>query len=473
MLIHLHKQATTTPKVRAAIQASGEPASALAARFGTTEQTVYKWKHRDSVHDRSHTPHRLQTTLTPAQEAVAVALRTTLLVSLDDLLAVVREFLNPNASRSGLDRCLRRHGVGNLRDLKAKAPTPKHSAFKAYEPGYIHIDVKYLPQMADEASRRYLFVAIDRATRWVFIRVFKAKTAANARRFLRDLERACPLRIRTILTDNGKEFTDRLFGLRKRAATGEHEFGKLCAALDIEHRLTPPKSPQTNGMVERFNGRIEEVLQSHHFRSGEELETTLHRYVWLYNQQLPQSALGSKTPLQAMKDWHKLKPELFKKQPYYLTGCDTYAMVRDTNAIFLLDEPESHFNPIWRVKFFQRLLDMTGNRGNQEVLLTTHAPFVPSDMPREQVMIFSRRAETGKVDVLEPSIETFGATFDRILEACFNIRPPNSFIAEKQIEELLASDNVEKIEAGFQELGPSTGKAVLADHLRKLKNNIA
>ena len=145
MLIHLHKQATTTPKVRAAIQSSDEPASTLAGRFGTTEQTVYKWRHRDSVEDRSHTPHRLQTTLTPAQEAVAVALRTTLLVSLDDLLAVVREFLNPNASRSGLDRCLRRHGVGNLRDLKAKAPKPKHSAFKAYEPGYLHIDVKYLP----------------------------------------------------------------------------------------------------------------------------------------------------------------------------------------------------------------------------------------------------------------------------------------------------------------------------------------
>ncbi len=78
----------------------------------------------------------------------------------------------------------------------------------------------------------------------------------------------------------------------------------------------------TNGMVERFNGRIEEVLQPHHFRSDEELETTLHRYVALYNQQLPQSALGSKTPLQAMKDWHKLKPDLFRKQPYYLTGCD-------------------------------------------------------------------------------------------------------------------------------------------------------
>jgi len=323
MLIKLHSQATTTPKVRAAIQASDEPAWVLAERHGTTEQTVLKWRKRDRVNDLSHTPHRLQTTLPPAQEVIAVALRKSLLISLDDLLAVVREFLNPKVSRSGLDRCLRRHGVSNFRSLKTTAPKPKHKPFKAYEPGYLHIDVKYLPQMGDESRRRYLFVAIDRATRWVFIRVFDAKTAANARRFLRDLERACPIRIRTILTDNGKEFTDRLFGLRKRAPTGTHEFDQLCAALDIEHRLTPAKSPQTNGMVERFNGRIEEVLQSHHFRSGEELETTLLRYVWLYNQQLPQSALDCQTPLQAMKKWYSLKSELFKEKPCYLAGCDS------------------------------------------------------------------------------------------------------------------------------------------------------
>jgi len=335
MLISLHKQTTTTPKIRAEIQASDEPAWIMAERCGISEQTVWKWRKRDSVQNRSHTAHRLQTTLTPAQEAVAVALRKTLLVSLDDLLAVVREFLNPSASRSGLDRCLLRHGVGNLRDLKGKTACPKHGGFKAYVPGYLHIDVKYLPQTADERSRRYLFVAIDRATRWVFVRVCNSKTAANARRFLRDLERACPVRIRTILTDRaigtslvretmarGKEFTDRLFGLRRLAQSGRHAFDRLCTELDIEHRLTPPRSPQTNGMVERFNGRIEDVLQSHHFRSGEELEATLHRYVWLYNQQLPQSALASTTPLQALKDWHKLKPELFKKQPYYRPGCD-------------------------------------------------------------------------------------------------------------------------------------------------------
>ena len=81
-------RATTTPKVRAAIQASDEPASVLAERFGTTEQTIYKWRHRESVHDRSHMPLHLQTTLTPAQEAVAVVLRRALLVSIDDLLAL-------------------------------------------------------------------------------------------------------------------------------------------------------------------------------------------------------------------------------------------------------------------------------------------------------------------------------------------------------------------------------------------------
>ena len=80
---------------------------------------------------------------------MAVVLRKTLLVPLDDLLAVVQEFLNPEVSRSGLDRCLRRHGVGNLRDLQAQSPRPKHKAFKAYEPGYLHVDVKYLLQMAD------------------------------------------------------------------------------------------------------------------------------------------------------------------------------------------------------------------------------------------------------------------------------------------------------------------------------------
>ena len=324
MQISLHKNARTIPAVRAEIAASSESARVLAQRHGITEQTVYKWKKRDSVHDRSHTAHHLQTQLTPAQEIVVVHLRRALLLPLDDLLAVTREFICETVSRSGLDRCLRRHGVGNLHALKPAEPAQAHKAFKSYEPGYLHVDVKYLPQMQDETSRSYLFVAIDRATRWVFVQIKQNKTAANARAFLDALHKACPIRITRILTDNGKEFTDRFITRGERTPTGRHQFDQLCEELGIEHRLTRPKHPQTNGMVERFNGRIADILRTHHFHCGEELEATILRYVWLYNHQLPQKALGHVSPIQAMKQWQRSHPELFNRRVTNQPGHDTY-----------------------------------------------------------------------------------------------------------------------------------------------------
>ena len=323
MMIALHKNARTTPAIRAEIASSAEPASVLAKRFNLTLPTVNKWRKRESFQDRPHTAHRLQTTLTSGQEAIVIHLRRTLLLPLDDLVAVTREFLCPSASRSGVDRCLRRHGVGNLHALKPVTPKEPHKAFKAYEPGYLHMDVKYLPQMADETSRRYLFVAIDRATRWVFVAVKNNKSAASARSFLKALHKACPLKIVKLLTDNGKEFTDRLFASREREPSGNHEFDLLCKELGIEHRLTKPRTPKTNGMVERFNGRISDVLKTNHFHSGEDMAQTLLRYVALYNHQLPQSALKSKTPIQAMKGWYDSHPHLFVKRPYDRPGCDT------------------------------------------------------------------------------------------------------------------------------------------------------
>lgn len=328
MMIALHKNARTTPAIRAEIASSTASATHLARRFGITEATVYKWKKRTSFQDCSHTAHRLQTTLTPTQERVVVELRRTLLLPLDDLLSVTREFLCGQATLSGLDRCLRRHGVGNLHALKPQPALEPHKAFKAYAPGYMHMDVKYLPQMADETQRRDLFVAIDRTTRWVYVAIKKNKTAASAKAFLSALHKACPLKIEKLLTDHGKELTDRLFASRERQPTGHHEFDPLCQALGIEHRLTQPRTPRTNGMVERFNGRIADVLKTHRFHSGQDLEQTLMRYVTLYNHHLPQSALKSKTPIQTMKDWYVSHPDLFHKRPYDHPGCDKYRLRR-------------------------------------------------------------------------------------------------------------------------------------------------
>lgn len=125
MRVALHKQARTTPAVRAEIAQSQDSIRELARRClvlsavegNVTEATIRKWKSRTEFNDLPHTAHRLQTTLTPAQEAIVVYLRKTLVLPLDDLLAVTREFLTPAASRSGHDRCLRRQGVGCRRDL--------------------------------------------------------------------------------------------------------------------------------------------------------------------------------------------------------------------------------------------------------------------------------------------------------------------------------------------------------------------
>ena len=323
MNTRLHKLARTTPAVRSEMAASLDSVATLACRHGVSQATARKWKSRTSPHDLSHTAHKLQTTLSPAQELVVVELRRTLLLPLDDLLRVTREFMCPKVSRSGLDRCLRRHGVGSLNALKPAVPKEPHKAFKAYEPGYLHMDVKYLPQMVNESKRSYLFVAIDRATRWVYVAIKTDKTAASAKSFLNALHKACPIKITKLLTDNGKEFTDRLFASREREPSGNHEFDQLCTALGIEHRLTKPRTPKTNGMVERFNGRISDVLNTHHFISGQDMRETLLRYTTLYNHQFPQSALKSKTPIQAMKDWYKTHPNLFHKKPYDRPGCDT------------------------------------------------------------------------------------------------------------------------------------------------------
>jgi restriction system-associated AAA family ATPase len=149
--------------------------------------------------------------------------------------------------------------------------------------------------------------------------------------------------------------------------------------------------------------------------------------------------------------------------------------------LFLLDEPESHFNPLWRVKCISRLLSMPTNTGcrsqenktslaaEQECILTTHAPFVPSDLPREHVFIFKK--EDGRINVVHPDMETYGTTFDTILEQCFGVHPPISRVSLSEIERLRSSNNVTAIKNALVRIGDSVEKAVLMDRIHELANN--
>ena len=95
------------------------------------------------------------------------------------------------------------------------------------------------------------------------------------------LIKTAPFIITTVLTDNGKAFSDRFCATGQRDPAGEHAFNKVCASKAIEHRLSKPRPPQTNGMIERFNDRIADVLHTTRFQSADQLHETLVRYAML------------------------------------------------------------------------------------------------------------------------------------------------------------------------------------------------
>ncbi len=163
MELSLHANATTTPKIRGYIQRSRRPVAELAAELGVSETTIRRWRDRTTVGDRSHTPKRLTVSLSPMEEALVCELRMRLQLPLDDITEVMHRCLNPKLSRSAIHRCLKRH-VLNRRPKPAKPPV---GVFEQASVGFIHIDIKHLPAL--ERRKSYAFVAIDRATRYVYV----------------------------------------------------------------------------------------------------------------------------------------------------------------------------------------------------------------------------------------------------------------------------------------------------------------
>lgn len=204
--------------------------------------------------------------------------------------------------------------MNNRTQENARALTGVSQPFPAEEPGFLLIDVTHLPPMPDGAGRRYLFAAVDCATRYVYADVAHSNSPAAARDFLKSLDESCPMRIRRIRTDLGVEFSARPFGGLERATSREHVFARLCAELGIERVQTPLMTPQTMGIVERFIGGISKAIKTQAPRSDEEVKLVVEHYVELYNQDLPQRAFGGETPGQAINRWRTSHPEYFVKR---------------------------------------------------------------------------------------------------------------------------------------------------------------
>src|SRR5258708_4388315 len=183
----LHGSATTTAAIRRAIHHSQESLRTLAKRYGINQKTVAKWKQRSSVVDLPTGPKAPKSTvLSIEDEAIIVAFRRHTLLPLDDCLYALQATL-PHLTRSSLHRCLQRHGISRLPEVEGDKPDKRK--FKTYPIGYFHVDIA---EVRTEEGRLYLFVAIDRTSKFAFVELHEKATMRAATDFLQALIKAVP-----------------------------------------------------------------------------------------------------------------------------------------------------------------------------------------------------------------------------------------------------------------------------------------
>ena len=154
--------------------------------------------------------------------------------------------------------------------------------FKTYPIGYFHIDIA---EVRTEEGRLYLFVAVDRTSKFAHAELREKATRKIAAAFLQTLIEIVPYRVHTVLTDNGIQFTD-----LPRNRTGPtarysvHLFDRVCNEHGIEHRLTKPNHPWTNGQVERMNRTLKEAtVKKYHYETHQNLRDHLQTFLMAYN----------------------------------------------------------------------------------------------------------------------------------------------------------------------------------------------
>ena len=313
----LHGSATTTHAIRIAIQRSKASLKDLAARYGLNQKTVAKWRKRAFVNDAPMGPKTPRSSvLSLEEEAIIVAFRKHTLLPLDDCLYALQATI-PHLTRSSLHRCLKRHGISRLPEIAGDKPAKK--PFKRYPIGYFHIDIA---EVRTEEGKLYLFVAIDRTSKFAFAQLHKAANVKTAVGFLQALIKAVPYRIHTVLTDNGVQFGD--MPSRREGPTARyrlHLFERVCREHLIEHRLTKPNHPWTNGQVERMNRTLKEAtVRRYHYETHRQLKEHLDAFLNAYNFAKRLKTLQGLTPYNHIcKVWAD-EPCRFKYDPTHLTS---------------------------------------------------------------------------------------------------------------------------------------------------------
>ena len=249
------------------------------------------------------------TVLSEQEEAIIVAFRSKTLLPLDACLYAPQETI-PHLTRASLHRCFKRHGINRLPETESKRTKKKR--FKAYPIGYFHLDICHV---RIKQGKLKLFVAIDRSFKFVFAELSESAQREDACAFLRRLIKAVPYKIHTILTDNGAQFTHQARAKRK----SKLEFEKICEAHGIDHRLTEPYHPWTNGQVERMNRSLkEQTVYRYFYQTHSQLRQRLEAFIQAYNFAKRLKTLQGRSPYEYICDRWRETPERFHENPLQL-----------------------------------------------------------------------------------------------------------------------------------------------------------
>ena len=308
----LHACAKTTPRVRKEIQESQESILKIANKYGINFKTVLKWKKSTTTQDGKLGAKKVRTVLTELEEKAICIFRKTTLHSLDDCYIALKESI-PKLSRSNLHRCLKRNGLSVL--PKEDEVLREKKKFREYQIGYFHIDITEI--LLEENKKFYLFVGIDRVTKFTVARIYRHQTIENSVEFLKQVIELCPYKIHRILTDNGSQFTYRLLAKHLRAKRF-HDFDSVCKSNGIKHKLTQFKHPWTNGQVERFNRTFKDnTIKKYYYKDISELCKHLEDFMLVYNFSKKLKALKYKTPFEFMVQKYQEFPKLFYQNPLH------------------------------------------------------------------------------------------------------------------------------------------------------------
>jgi transposase-like protein len=281
----------------------------LSQELGINPKTVAKWRKRTTVEDLKTGPREPRSTvLSECEEAMIVAFRRHTLLPLDDCLYALQPTI-PSLTRSALHRCLQRHGISRLPDVEGDKP--KRQRFKRYPIGYFHIDIA---EVQTAEGKLYMFVGIDRTSKFAVTQLVQKAGKMAAAQFLRDLIATVPYRLHTVLTDNGIQFTNRSCD----TSAFEHIFDRVCREHAIEHRLTKVKHPWTNGQVERMNRTIKDAtVKRFHYDDHNQLRTHLADFMAAYNFARRLKTLSGLTPYEYICKIWTSEPDRFILNPIH------------------------------------------------------------------------------------------------------------------------------------------------------------